>query len=242
MSSFIPNILSVVIIANFILSVLILARGFRSSVNWIFGFLALGSAAWSIGIMGFYFSNFLNIEHIWVIMTHLSASFIALMFLYFSLSFPNQLPRSKIVAILPLIPFLVILYYLLNTDFIVGNAEGIYYKINDGYLFYSIYITSYFLIGYVSLWYQRNFSTDLKQKQQILYIFLGAIITSGFGSLTNLIFPYLGIFNYTWLGPIFTFFLVASIAVAILKHNLFNIKVIGTEVLIFLLWIFCQLI
>jgi thioredoxin reductase len=42
--------------------------------------------------------------------------------------------------------------------------------------------------------------------------------------VTNLILPALNIFNFTWLGPIFTFALVTSIFIAILKYNLFNIK------------------
>ena len=49
------------------------------------------------------------------------------------------------------------------------------------------------------------------------------------GMITNLIFPFLNIFNYTWLGPIFTIILVVSIFIAIIRYSLFNIKVVITE-------------
>ncbi|MFH1900605.1 MAG: histidine kinase dimerization/phospho-acceptor domain-containing protein [Patescibacteria group bacterium] len=57
-------------------------------------------------------------------------------------------------------------------------------------------------------------------------------------TVTDLIFPYIGIFKYTWLGPLFTLVLVLSIAMAIFRYRLFNIKVIATELLTFTIWIF----
>ena len=56
-------------------------------------------------------------------------------------------------------------------------------------------------------------------------------------TVSDLILPYFGIFEYNWLGPIFTFFLVGAITYAILKHHLFNIKVIATELFAFAIWI-----
>jgi signal transduction histidine kinase len=43
-------------------------------------------------------------------------------------------------------------------------------------------------------------------------------------SVTNLLFPVLGVTQYIWMGPMWTIFAVGAIAIAIIKHRLFDIK------------------
>jgi signal transduction histidine kinase len=57
----------------------------------------------------------------------------------------------------------------------------------------------------------------------------------------NLILPYFDNYRYIFLGPLFSLAMVVSIAYSITKHRLFNVKIIATEVLIFVLWIFILL-
>jgi len=52
------------------------------------------------------------------------------------------------------------------------------------------------------------------------------------GVITNLILPTIGIFVVNWLGQVFTITMVAFITYAILKHHLFNIKIVATEIFV----------
>jgi len=71
------------------------------------------------------------------------------------------------------------------------------------------------------------------EKLQIRYIFIGTYLSVVGASITNLIIPYI---TENWrlsrYGPYFTIFLVVFTTYAILKHHLFNLKVIATELLV----------
>jgi signal transduction histidine kinase len=59
------------------------------------------------------------------------------------------------------------------------------------------------------------------------------------GVFTNLLLLlFLNIFTLNWLGQVGIVVMIASISYSILKHHLFNIRVIATEIFTFSLWIF----
>ncbi len=232
-------IVSLVIIFNFIIGTIILLRGLKDKIKILFGFLSISIALWCFGILGFYLVDLpSNFSSGWIVLTHFSAALLALIFLYFTFYFPFSLIRSRFIKLLPLIPFLIIVYFLFFTKSIIGNVIDIKYEIGLGYVFYSLYIIFYFFLGYLSLLIQYKKTTNFIQKKRIVYVFWGAVLSSTFATITDLIFPFVNIFNYTWLGPVFTIFLIGAIAYAILRHHLFNIRIIATEILTFAIWIF----
>ena len=235
----VPYILAGVIIANFMLSIMILSRGMRDRINEIFGLLSFSVVLWSVGILGFYFielPDFLS-SH-WIILTHSSAILIAISFFYFSLNFPNKLTKNRLLYFLYSVPFFVMLYCLFFTQRIIGNVIGNSYEINSCYIVYGLFVALYFFGGYINLFIQHQKTNEWAQKMQVRYVLIGSILSSIPATVTDLIFPYIGIFKYTWLGPLFTLVLVLSIAMAIFRYRLFNIKVIATELLTFTIWIF----
>ncbi|NIT73509.1 hypothetical protein GWO43_22050, partial [candidate division KSB1 bacterium] len=46
----------------------------------------------------------------------------------------------------------------------------------------------------------------------------------------NLFLPALGNYQHIWLGPIFSLIMVASLAYAVFKHRLFNVRIVVAEV------------
>jgi signal transduction histidine kinase len=219
-----------VTISNILLSVFILSKGLKRKTNVLFGLIALGVAVWSLAMLGFYFlKDYFFEERIWILLTHSSAAFIACMFFYFTLHFPLNLPVKRFFKFLIFFAASVVLFYTLFTKKIVGGVIGTEYEINIGYIFFSLYVVFYFLLGYLSLFIQFKRTKNLVQRAQIKYVFLGSILSSVTATTTDLIFPFFGIFQYTWLGPFFTLILVVALAIAILKHHLFDIKVITVE-------------
>src|SRR3989338_1868304 len=221
-------LLMLAVVINAILSAILFSRGLRNIFNILFGLISFGVAIWCIAIAGFY-SETLHLYTDWLAWTHSSALFIALIFLYFSNVFPERLIKGKLFYTATTLPFLAVLYYLFSGHAIVGKITGLEYEIGSGYIYYQILLIAYFLVGYCLLFLQYRRNKEPIRRQQIKYILIGSITASVLGMITDLIFPFLNIFNYTWLGPIFTVILVASIFIAILRHNLFNIKVIITE-------------
>ncbi len=220
-----------VVIVNIILSLIIFLRGLTKKFNVFFGLMSLTVAIWSFAIIGFY-SDSLRYLFNWIALSHFSAMFSAVLLCFFSVYFPtlNVNIFNRIKYIIPII-FLTTCYLIFKSDLIVGQPsyDNFSYVINSGYLYYQLFLILFFIISYITLYIQYKSSQDIEVKQQLKYIFIGALCASFFGSITNLIFPVINIFDFTWLGPIFTLILVASIFIAILRYHLFNIKLIITE-------------
>lgn len=223
----IPILYSVVII-NIILGAIVLSRGFKNIFNLLFGLISLAVAVWSFAIIGFYTES-LKTEFNWIALTHSSALFSAMIFLFFSSLFPRQIIKKDWWMILPFSLLMTITYFLFFTQYILGEITGISYQINAGYLYYQALLVALFTFSYIFLFIQYRTTNNKDNKEQLKYIIIGTVCSSVFGTITNLTLPALNIFSYTWMGPMFTFILVISIFVAILRHKLFNIKVIITE-------------
>ncbi len=238
MQILIPFLLVVVVLVNFILSTIILSRGIKNRVNELFGFLSSGVVIWSFAIMAFYF---FDLPQGWrrnlIILSHSSAIFISFVFFYFSLNFPNTLIKKRRTVFLTSIPLLVAFYYLFYSDVIIGKVIDGAYEIKPGYFLYALFVTIYFATSYYFLFLQYGRTKNPTKRTQVKFILLGLVPASIVASVTDLVFPFWGIFQYTWVGPVSSLFLVVFIAIAIFKHHLFNIKVIATELLTFGLWI-----
>lgn len=230
MENIIQPVLSIVAIINIILSLIIFSRGIRSFSDVIFGLIALASALWSIAIIGFY-SEFYKFSVNWILITHFSAILIAFLFFVFSLYFPKKISLNRFVIYLYTIAFLIVNYFVFFTDIIIGDVFGNSYEISSGYLGYALLIMLYFLSGFFLLFKQYKSTKDTAQRKQIQYVFIGSFLSSTLAIIPDLIFPYLTIFSYTWLGPIFTLMMVISLFIAMLRYKLFSIKVIFTEII-----------
>lgn len=225
----ITSISYVVVGINFILAAIVFSRGVKNLVNVLFGVIALFLALWAIAVVGFFSSDFLP-EVDWVVWTHIFAILVSLFFLYFSIVYPNVvLKKVKLWFTLLLVPVLFVIY-LVATGRVVGKTEGYVYELLPGYLVYSAVIMLYFFATYGFLIYQYRRTSDINTKNQLRYIFFGYTLGSLLASFTELTLPFLGVYEYTWLGPLFTLLVVGSIFVSILRYGLFDIKVIIAEI------------
>ncbi len=85
---------------------------------------------------------------------------------------------------------------------------------------------------------KEYFKSDGFRKIQLQYFILGVTIFFVTGIITTAIIPLMtGESSYYDIAAYASFFWVALTAMAIFKYNLFNIKVIATELLMFLVWI-----
>lgn len=174
---------------------------------------------------------------------YFSAAIIPFVFLYFTFIFPdkNETDGWWKFYILP-IPFLITSLISLTPDVLikgvgVGSGQPIIFFDQKLHFFYGLYIIGFFSWAYINL-FIKYFKLEGLQKTQIIYVIAGTLSATTVGVITNLILPFLGIFTYNWMGQIAVAVMVILISYAILKHHLFNVKTIATELLIFSLWIF----
>jgi len=209
---------------------------------WFFLFV-LSVAFWSISM--FFFRSSIDVPNaiFWARILYLSATFIPACFLGFSYIFPEDktflsswknylifIPFA-LVAVLSLLPNVLIL----NVNIFTGKEKEIIFN-KPFYVFYSAYINIYFGWNYFIL-IKKYFKSSGVVKTQLAYIIIGTLVSTLIGVTTNLLLPTFGIFALNWVGQVGLIVMLTTIFYAILKHHLFDIKIIATEILTFIVWI-----
>lgn len=236
MEYLIAPILIVSAVLNLFLGALMMLQGYRG----VFIFAIVGVAFWDISILSFSVGVIKNLN--WASFSHFFALLLAVSFYLFSLKFPKKIEiriSKFFIRSLPMILFFCMAGLIIFTSLIVGpiNYEAHSYFIGKYYLLYSFLLGSYLVGGSIILLQQYKDSSVVLEKQQIRFILIGALVSIVTSTITDLVFPYLGIFDYIWVGSFSTIILVVAVSIAIVKYKLFNLKLIATELFIFGVWI-----
>ena len=236
-------LLSIVTILNLVLGIFIFLKNKKSPTNIFYSILSLSLAVWSFGML-MYAKDPIDIPRIllWSKVLYFAGSMVATSFLCFSLVFPsNRWNISSHKKLLIFIPNIIILVMLFFSDIIL--KEVVIYPNNRqlvhgyGYIFYFLHFFGYFIWAYVIIFKNYLKSSGIL-RTQFKYILVGTIIPAAFCGIINMILPAFGNFRLAWYGPLILFFMVGFISYAILKHQLMNIKVIATELFVFVIVLF----
>ena len=119
------------------------------------------------------------------------------------------------------------------------NLDGTISKLAYGpgiFLFVPVILS--LVLGGIILLFRKTRKAKYVERDQLRDVLIGTSITYMLIILFNLILPV--VFNNSFFvsyAPIFTLPFIIFTSYAILKHGLFNVKVIATELLVFALWI-----
>jgi signal transduction histidine kinase len=179
---------------------------------------------------------------IWAKLLYVAASIIASNFLYFTYIFPVYNKVKIKTKLYIFIPNILLIFLCVFGDYVITGAkvsvigENVIYwgKI---YPLYVVYILFYFNLAFYRLSKKRKDSKDPVERIQLTYVLLGYMSSGLISFTTNLILPSFGIFVLNWVGQVSTLFMAMSATYSIIKHRLFNTKVIATELLTFAIWI-----
>ena len=232
------------IFSNLVLGFFVFLKGGKERINRIFFMCTLATTGWLISLFLFY-----TIESpkslLWIGRFNFAIILPLLYFLFkFALIFPREiisLPK-KLNVILPSWLFIatILTFFtpLVGKEEIIsslGQRQTIYGPLILLYAFH--YVVFSFIIITI-LFYKTKKCQEKIEIIQIKYVLAGLIIALSWGFITTIILSLFGLFeasNYAPLAPIIFF---AFVAVAILKHYLFNIKVISVEFFtVFLLFV-----
>lgn len=232
--------LIVVMCAVFSLGFVVLYSG-REKINRLYSINILTILFWGVSMICYRTSNDQTIL-LWTKILYASASLIASHFLYFTFVFPKYTNVKTIKKSLILIPNIILIYFVIFTNLIITNAKVNLYGENfiywgKLYIFYVLYILVYFNFAFYRLYIKFKSSSDKTERPQIVFVLIGYGSSGIISFISNLILPSFHIFTLNWVGQISTILMALSAMYAIIKHRLFSIRIIATELLIFLLWI-----
>ncbi len=231
-----------VLVSNLLLGVFIFLSNSKERINRNFFVFSLTATGW--GVTMFLFRSFPDYNSgFFAKMLYASASMIPFVFLYFIRVFPTEkfsITRKQIQILS--VPFLLVFSMSLLTDelvvtsFSVPHSEPVITFNGLYHTLYALYINIYFSIGYIIL-FLKYFKSQGVEKVQIAYVITGTLVGTIIGVSTNLVMPYLGNFSLNWMGQIGVVSMVGAIAYSIMKHRLFNMKVLATQFIVVFLCI-----
>lgn len=231
--------LSIIAILNAIFSYFIV-RGKKNFANTFFSLVTLSVSLWALCLAFFIKVNHIEDAVIFANAYYIFAGAIPLLFLFFSLVFleeKNNFNSKYYLFTIPLLTLLILFLIdkniLLQKIFLTNNFYKDVILNKPLYFGYAIYFILFVLISYYVLLQKYSETKDITQKLQLKFIIFGTAISFILGMFFNLILPWFENYNYIWLGPPFSLIMVISIGYAIIKHHLFNEKVIATEILTF---------
>ena len=177
----------------------------------------------------FYQVTDLSDARFWIKATYISGIIIANTLVYFALVFPQneKLPLLQTISIyLPSLPLLFafivfptflhreIINYGWWKDVILGTPE---------YIFYTIYFTAVYYGALFIVWRKYTLYRGTT-KIQILYLLVSLLIAGSFGAVFDLLFPWIALYKFIWLGPIGTVIMIGIIIYAPARHKLIDLR------------------
>lgn len=231
----------VVLVLNFSLGIFVFLTKRESKVNQYFFLFSIAATLWGLAMLFYRSMAGLPDATSFARILYASAATIPYSFLFFIRVFPEEkynLPRRSELYLL--FPFLVVLAITLIPELLIlgtsqtpGEEQVILFNVLYHAIF-ALYIVSYFSICYGLLLFKYLKFSGI-QKQQISYVIVGTFIATIIGVSTNLLMPLLGDFSLNWLGQVGIVAMIGGISHSILKHKLFNLKIVATQFIVYTL-------
>ncbi len=208
----------------------------HKKLHYLFGGLCLSILTFGIGMYFVGGTTIPETASFWWKVGHIGAILIPVLFFHFVNEF-LEIKKVRALILLYIVSILLLIadftdgLFINNMRFVFGQF---YYDSPPG-LFYPLYTIMFICLtaySHILLWNSYKKIKDRLKKQQIKFFFLATIV--GFlGGAFNFL-PVYGIDIYPVMTiTIFLYPLILSYA--IVKHDLFNMKVIATELLVLIL-------
>ena len=237
-------LLLIIAVPNFLLGSFILFRNIRDKINVFFAAFAYTVGLWALGLAGFILSYDSRTALYWVQLFYIAAALIAVSFFGFCVSFTHRWRKLSLLRftllVAPVMAMVGILAFAPETlaRSIQYNSWGKSVELNyNFYAVYSIYFAMYVVPGFYVLIRGMRSAHGL-ERTYLRNIFAGFLVAFVLGMTFNLFFPAVGNYRYIWVGPLFTLFYIAFTSYAIIKHRLFDIRLVVARSLGYALSIF----
>ncbi len=227
-------VLLVSIVAMAVLGLLVLVRNRHYITYQLFGLLTLTAILWFIAN---YFTNHINgygpqlfVNKLSLFVGFLLISAVWMLSLYFPRKLSQHVWQRRIALIL--IPLL--LFVTLFTRGIVASTvyrpDKKLTEINAGSLYYFYVLSAAIFFGFLAFNFYKSYkSRELNrvQKQQVLYAAIGLLLSFAWSVATAVVIPSItGNWEISKFGAVGSWFIVSFVSYAIIRHKLFDIRLI----------------
>ncbi|MFA5742780.1 MAG: histidine kinase N-terminal 7TM domain-containing protein [Candidatus Paceibacterota bacterium] len=223
-------------LGGFCLAIWVYLAKKESRINQTFSLYTIFYISWIV--LG-YLLNFFSSDYdlsLYLAKLRFGSVAVCAVFTYlFSLFFPRKEKMypflTKVVFLWGIVSFSILIFSNLIIEGVQATEWGANIVFGKGSLFFfgGIIILS-FLIPYILFEKYHTFSKE--EKSQVQYFLIGVLIFVAANLIFNVLFPILGTYKYYQLGDYSAVFLLGFTAYAIIKRELFGIKVILTQTLV----------
>jgi len=230
------------------LAIFIIRGNWKNSINLLLGFYLTLLSMWALALIGTQLGPSYAVWLLCTKLTYIFGLFIGATFYLFSISFPEGItPSKQAMSIVYGITIVFSALLFLLQDFLIIHintyswGNGAVLNVRD-YIIFTALFCLFYLGGLTRIWYKYYFSTG-EVRLRLLVIALGVTITGISGLYFDIILasPFLNQFQFIWTGPLLNTFMAVLFTYSVLRLHLFNGKVIVSELIISLLWIFTLL-
>jgi signal transduction histidine kinase len=208
----------------------------KLNFSWLLNSVAI--SAWSIGLFGVVFSTTKSSAWFWQHILDIGGICVPILFFNFVLYLVKKEKKTLWIQFFSLIIGTGLLILSFTDLFKIGVSPkfGINFWIDPGtiYFLFPIFFVFFVFLSTFILIKEYRKADDKDYKRRLLYVLIAQIFGFG-GGVTNF-FPQL--FNVYPFGNYFVILYVIFISYAALKHHLFDMRVIATELLTFTIWAF----
>lgn len=224
------GILAVVIAINILLLIEIFRQDWRSATNRSFATLILVMSLWLVAA---HLSVTPETNLFWSRLTIFFATCMSMLFFLLSHTLPHralQLRRKKLLSVLISTFFVMIITLsplaFIKVEIIDGSLKLI---TGPGMLAFGL-LTTFFSTAAIYILFRKMKKAYDIEKQQLRFVLIGIFTMLGLIILTVLLPVVLvGSDTFVIFMPLYTLIFLSMTTYAILKHHLFNIKIIATE-------------
>lgn len=211
----------------------------RERDNKLFFLLCISFIFWPMFGHLTFFSINKELIFIWIKMAYVSATIFLLIFYYFSLSFFGDYNKYKYLKYVINTATISLIFLSITTNLIVKDIKitnkGIEPIFGIGaYFFYGFSLFIFLFILY--RFYINYISANKNQKEKIKYFFVGTLFLIILNIIFNILIPVVyGTYDFHQIGNYAPIVFIGFTAYAIIKKELFGIKIILTKLFVSLI-------
>jgi len=218
-------------IFNLLVGLAVFSRNVRKPMNIAFFGLAVGVASWVLGIAAFLAVNEADTAIAWAKFYYVAPLIIVTSSVAFADTFPSggRLKLGKLGFVLAGL-VAIALPLVLDTSWFFGGLvyhewgkEIILNRIP--YTMYAAYLAVAFAMTLYPI-YKKTFTEKGLYRLQAGIFFDGYLLSCVLGVFFNLLLPGFGNYQLIWIGPIASSFYVGATAYGIIRHRLFDIRIV----------------
>ncbi|MES3031271.1 MAG: histidine kinase N-terminal 7TM domain-containing protein [Patescibacteria group bacterium] len=224
------------------IGIYVLAKESRSAK--LFSLICFSVSIWSLFVSINTFPLFTESTAFTFKFSYFLAATLGTQFVIFSILYPrDQKVGSRIVYGVILIE-IILLYLISFTDLIISqptiSLEGNHVGWGYGPLWFifDVYFSGCWLYGIYNLYKKIGQDEEKFSRRNLQFMLLAFIVGLIPPSITGIILPRIGIFEYNWSNPLSSLLWISIIAYSIIRYHLFSIKLIAIQLVTFSFWIF----